>query len=284
MDQLSREQFRAGGAAPEHAWEHWVAFHGARRAWPDIELPLESFEAHLSAVGWRLGSDANASSLYLCAGCARQLPAAVQALEDAYLRPLRVMVRRIVRQAHAVEEVMQDLRNRLLVRPKPRIGMYRGVGPLQSWLRVTAERIALDHRRAQAARRRGIQALRRELESTPPSPSQSPEHVADRELERTCERLLHRVILALPEPDKQLLYHHFVAGLSIDVLGAMYGVNRSTVARRIQRALRRIRESWSALVARQVGNRSVTEGRAILQQLHARLELDLASALSSAEA
>jgi RNA polymerase sigma-70 factor, ECF subfamily len=279
MQQPSREQHIAAPARSVE--ERRTVFDVARCAWPGIELPRESFEEYLSAVGWKAGSDAHASSLYLCAGCARHLPAAVTALERAYLRPLRALVRHIVRQEQSADEVMQDLRKRLLVGPRARIATYRGTGPLHSWLRVAAERIAVDHRRRQAARRRSIRALQWQLESEDSAPAgRAVERASDWEISRVCERVLEGVIVGLPQSDKQLLHHHFVSGLGIDVLGAMYGVDRSTAARRIHRALERIRKEVFARVASQFGTGSRAEGDNLLKQLYEQFELDLGAILS----
>jgi hypothetical protein len=60
---------------------------------------------------------------------------------------------------------------------------------------------------------------------------------------------LRRTIWSLPSADRRLLFNHFVVGMTIDVLSELYGVHRSTIARRIRRVTHQIGESVRANVS-----------------------------------
>jgi len=53
----------------------------------------------------------------------------------------------------------------------------------------------------------------------------------------------------LSSAERQLLRHYFVYNLGIDTLAPMYGVHRSTIARRIHRTLMGIQESLRTTAA-----------------------------------
>jgi RNA polymerase sigma-70 factor (ECF subfamily) len=60
--------------------------------------------------------------------------------------------------------------------------------------------------------------------------------VVKAEYRAAVAQAMHEGAQALEPGDRHLLRQHFVAGLSIDQLGAVLGIHRATAARRIQRA------------------------------------------------
>jgi RNA polymerase sigma-70 factor (ECF subfamily) len=129
----------------------------------------------------------------------------------------------------------------------PRILEYGGKGALVSWLRAVIVRTAIDLRRHEA------------LEPKPSSDGEPLLDVAvasdDPELENIRARYagpfrdaLRDAIRALPADERNALRLHVSEGLSLDDIGRMYGVHRSTVARWIKDAREGLLKSTKRLL------------------------------------
>jgi RNA polymerase sigma-70 factor, ECF subfamily len=238
---IIRESFAPSGVGLARR----CAFESARKEWPDVVLDFGSFCEHLDALGYTDALPKYVNSVYLCAGCALGVPAAHLALERTFFPMLRASVRRLMAERASVEDTLQEVRYRLLVGASRRILTYRGSGPLGSWLRVIAVNVAMDERRAHAAhtRRRRLHEQMTRGASHYPLDKGSPEDgILRRSSIGRCERALRAGIASLGSSDRQLLYSYFVLGLNIDQLGTIHGRNRSTMARRIRRTLKHVRD------------------------------------------
>ncbi len=254
------------------------AYERARDEWPELRLSFEQFEQHLLALGHAGDQPREAGSLYLCLACALGLPAAHAALEALYFPWLRKELCCI--DPDLADEMLQQVRSRLLVGPAPKIGLYRGEGSLASWLRAVALNVARDQLRADRAAR----ARRTALASAVQEPGtamrpwlEAPDELAFRaQRVQLCEQALTRAVGALSVAERSLLHNHFVLSLSIDVLGPMYGVNRATAARRIQRALRVLQRRFWRELELELGSLEQGEAsellRATARQLYCNVE------------
>lgn len=227
-----------------------AAFDSARLSWPEVDVPLQCFEKHLESVGCSLLSRVDLSPLYLCAGCMLSLQPAFRALESVHFPALRSSISRLVQQPSVIDDVLQDVRLRLLVGSTPKIATYRGTGPFMGWLRVIAVRSALDYQRSEAVRRRRAMKLRNFVQCEVGgyvAARSAPEDAATLdEATGICQELLQRVLLGLSPEDRQLLQNYFVHRMSIDDLGKIYGINRSTAARRVARTVDYVRRRLNA--------------------------------------
>jgi RNA polymerase sigma-70 factor len=175
---------------------------------------------------------------------------------------LRARLSRVASEHDFAEEVLQRVRARLLVGSKPRISTYRGDGPLGAWLHVVAANVARDYLRSYRKRRScccplDAASARFSKTSDPSTVTASPEDdVLAASHARTLEQGLVNAMLELTNEERQLLHHYFVSGLSIDVLGAMYSINRATAARRIRRNVERLRQA----VRRQLSRSAIRLG------------------------
>jgi RNA polymerase sigma-70 factor (ECF subfamily) len=200
-----------------------------QRSW-GFALPAPILAAHLE----RLAVDSDTVSdhgpdLYLAAACAAGLSPALTVLEREFLSRVPQYVARVCRDARHIQEIRQDLRVRMLVGPPPRIASYAGAGPLGAFLCVTAVRIALDRAGGEAALRLTVDtaALTNVTARTldPESEALSSQH------RQTAQEAIDRALIDLPARDRAILRFYFLEGLNIEAIGAIYGVNRSTVAR-----------------------------------------------------
>jgi len=217
------------------------ALHAAdaagRVAWPDLPLDAEAFAAHVADqvraradVGAAIAA-LHATDLFLACACSLGIPAALAAFERVQLSRVAGLVRRIDGSPAFADDVAQAMREALLVPARGaarRIAEYSGRGALSSWVRVVAVRTAL---RLRAEQRGAGVPLDGELEARLPG-------VVDPELDhlklryrRAYEEAVEAALAALPDRDALLLKLHYVDGLNIDRIGALYGMHRSTVAR-----------------------------------------------------
>lgn len=249
MDVIAQLARASGLAAtsPEAASAAWSAAVGtARTAWPSVVFD----EAKLAAfVGARLtGGDLTAAinalpaaDIALAAACEAQETTAHAAF-DAILAEVDAAGASTRSPADLVQEVKQLLRVQLLV-PKdgkpPGISGYKGKGPLRGWVRITATRELIRHLK-KAARETPVD---RQLEEMIGGSLDDPmlEQLKG-EYRTQFATALREAISELDAEDRTLLRQQIVDQLSIDELGAAYGVHRATAARWLTR-------SRSALVA-----------------------------------
>lgn len=260
----------------------------ARSEWPDLALPTDIFLRYLAERLPEQGSLLDAlrglhiSDLYLACACAQGLPAAHVALNARFLPKVDAAVTRVTGPGDAVAEVRQHLRERLLSSEDgkpPRIISYQGTGPLVAWLRAAAVRTALNSRRS--ARRRA----HAEEETLAEGP------MAGGDLELGYLRQRHRAdfqtalaeaLAALPTRERTVLRLHFVEGLSLERIGAMYQTHKSTVSRWLARA----REEVLTDVRRRLAERlqlSSEELQSLLRAVRSQLDASISSLLPRSE-
>jgi RNA polymerase sigma-70 factor (ECF subfamily) len=221
------------------------AYLAGRAAWPEVDLPAAAFGAYLATHA--LAPDAeHAADLYLACACAAGVPAALAAFEATHVPMLPSYLARLRPSAELVDDVAQLLRERLFVGAAPKIADYAGKGPLGAWLRVVAVRLAIDRQRASPPPMLDV-----DRGASLAAAAASPELEALRRRYRGHFRDAFAVALrALSSEQRALLKLHYLDGLSMDELGRMFGVNRSTIFRRLgacsQALLERIRDRLGA--------------------------------------
>jgi RNA polymerase sigma-70 factor (ECF subfamily) len=262
-----RREARWGAPAHLHTAPHtplpapatWLAaYDRGRRTWAAIGISYDEFEAHVRGLG-HAEVPAHAADLYLAAACRLGRVTALQLFERDYIQRSRGAIQSIVRDTSAVDDILQEVRSRLVAGPTSKVACYRGTGPLGSWVRSIALNVARDHLRTEAARRRAeeAQAWSFALGSSetllrPDSPARQ---VLRHGRGQASVDAVHVAFRALGPHERQLLHDHFVRGLSIDILAPLCHVNRATVARRIRRATdevaRQVRKQFGALYPRE---------------------------------
>lgn len=175
-----------------------------------------------------------------------------------------------------IDDVHAILMERLLVAEEgeePLIAQYRGRGDLVSWIRISAIRLA-----------------RRRFRSGPEIPiadqllaSLAPlDGSADPELEYFKRRYAHDfdqafrdAVAAAPRRDRTLLRLHWLDGLTIDRLSAIYHVPRSTLARQIASARQALLDDVQRRLRSRLGV-DTAELHSILRLVASRIELAMA--------
>jgi len=215
--------------------------------------------------------------LRLTFACAQGDARAVAVFEQRYVVALvGERLGRVRLAAHEVEEVRQKLREDLLVDrgSGPRILQYTGRGDLAGFVRVSAIRIAL--KLVQKRERAGTHA---DDELDRITTERDPELAFVKDAYRPAFSAAFReAVEHLEGRERLLLRQQLVDGLSIDALGTLYGVHRSTVARWLVTArehlLQGTREAFAAKLAV-----PAQELESLFGVLHSRLDLSLRSVL-----
>lgn len=217
------------------AWQaHWrEAYEAAARAFPTVTLAVERFVAHASDVGFTPGGNAGkedlaSADLFLACAAGDGDRAALEILEERYLRPAAHSLKRLEVSDAFIEDVMQELRARLFLPPQPRILRYGGRGPLLAWLRVVAHRMAID-------------SLRTARDDTPTREADlvdqvdlGPEvHLLRTDYRESFRHAMSAALADLSAKDRNLLRRHLVEGMTLQEMANPYGVHPATVARRL---------------------------------------------------
>ena len=276
---ISAGQDLASAALLEPLLQRLVA--DARAAFPTLSLPPEEFAREL-AVRLDPGEEPaaalagiRAADLWLSLACANGDAAALRIFDESYLSKVPALIRRADADGQLGPEVTQLLREQLLIptNGRARLADYSGRGDLLGWLRVVALRAALKLKRRQAR-----------AAGEPHSTGEVPEGLlAGADPERDYLRLHYRddyqaalrdALAALPNADRLLLKLHYIDGLTLPKLAAMYRVHRATIARRLAEARRGLLEQTRALLALRL-KLTHSEFESVLQLVRSQLGLSL---------
>ena len=223
----------------------------ARAAWPGVDVDPEAFARRLGACAAADEADVDVglgrlrvSDLYLAHACAAGDERACQHL-DVLARPgLNAALRGAGVPATELDDVRQYVLVRLVERREsapPRIATFGGRSSLERWVRAV-----------------GVREARARLQvRQPPSgpgdvgtlvdPAHTPELSALRAEHREAfRRAFESAVQQLEVRERNVLRQSVLDGLSIDSLGELYGVHRSTVARWLERARKRLLELTAA--------------------------------------
>jgi len=227
----------ASTAAALGAWDGLVA--AARRQWPHVAIDEDALAPFIGQrlLGTELAAAlaaAPAADLALAAACVAQEPSAHAAF-DGVLTEVDAAGAAVGATRDLVEEVKQLLRVQLLV-PKdgrpPGIAGYRGKGPLRGWVRITATRELIRHKKKQARYATVDRSLDRLL-ATGVDPQLE---ALKAEYRNEFALALREAIEVLTPEDRTLLRQQIVDDMSIDAIGVAFGVHRATAARWLNRA------------------------------------------------
>lgn len=257
----------------------------ARGAWPEVALPVAGFLRHVARhlpadreLGAALGS-LRVEDLYLAWGCAGGDPAALRAFEQQHLSRVPGYLRGMGRDPQWVDEVAQVLRTLLLLpgpdRP-PRITEYGGRGALRGFVQVSAVRTARSMLRRREERPGG--AGEEELEQALAGPEDPELRVLRQRYGTSFRQAFLDALGTLSAEQRGLLRLHFAEGLSLQVIGAMYGVNKSTVSRWLASARAVVFDETLRLLGARLQVES-EELRSLTRLLQSQLDISITGAL-----
>jgi RNA polymerase sigma-70 factor (ECF subfamily) len=249
----------------------------ARAAWPAIALDDQRFVAHLAD---RLPEDADATEvferlhatdLFLACACLHGIAQATAAFEQKYLVQVTNVVARVDSSFDAVDEVRQRLRERLFVGSSARIAEYSGAGPLSSWVRVAAMRLALNMRR---------EAQRSARPHAAAPYSRNPEaDLINVQYRHEVETAFRMAFQRLSSADREILRLYYCEGRKQAEIANRLKIERSTATRRIETARRFLLQETRREFERLVPAITTTSRDSLLFALRSQLDLNLESLL-----
>ncbi len=265
------------------------AWEAGRRRWPQVDLPAEVFARHVARLLPRGSPEKPFASiiegldiegLYLACACVNGVPMAVETLEEHYLARLPALLGQLRLSATALDEVCQSLRTHLLVRTpegEPRLARYAGGGALLIWMRVIAARMVLKQRASGRETPAGNM-----LTALADSPAVGP----DAELELIRRRYRHEfrdalrdAFASLSSEQRYLLRLHFIDRLPTTKIAPLYGMDQSTISRRLRDAREQVYEE----TRRQLQERlrlSSREFTSLTEAIKSRFDMSLSQFLN----
>jgi RNA polymerase sigma-70 factor (ECF subfamily) len=211
----------------------------AREASPGLTFDDVEFTAFLKA---RPGhKPAHAGELLLVHRCLLGDEAALALFEVDSFEPLAAIIANIDRRPGFVDDVLQQLRLKLM--GEGRLAQYEGRGPLQGWLR----RAAINTSKSMQDQ----PGRDRHAEGTVARPVADPEFaILAAQFQAGFKVAFEEAMSRLSAREKMMLRLNGLADYSIDQIGEIYSVHRATAARWVQAARRRLHEETRAAVAR----------------------------------
>jgi RNA polymerase sigma-70 factor (ECF subfamily) len=213
-----------------------------RARWPNVVVEGRALDQYVLDRNLALGvlSAPLRADLYLAVGCFSDTPTAVQTFLGEYGGTIAGVARQFDPSPAFADEVTQRLAETLFVdRAKAgrRIGQYRATGPLGSWVRTAARRIALRMRKSETNEKLvSDELLISEVAA-----------VCDQELALTKSHsavafrsALQKAIKNLEGRERTLMKLHLVAGLTTVQIAKSFHLSQSSVSRNIRSSARKI--------------------------------------------
>jgi RNA polymerase sigma-70 factor, ECF subfamily len=258
------------------------AWTTASTKWPDLRVEPAQFAAAVARGARDLGDvvvaigELAVDDLYLAQACATGTRAALDAFAAACDSAMFAALRQMNLAGDAIDELVHDVRTKLFVGDgAPKIATYSGRASLASWVRTIATRAAVDRLR----RRDGGSSDDQVLEALPDA-GDSPELAHFRatyhvELKAAFEEAL----ATLDVRERNVLRQHFVDGLTLDEIGGLYGVHKTTAFRWLETARTALSKRTRAAFQQRVKTLPA-DLDSILRLLQSHIDLSLSRVLA----
>jgi RNA polymerase sigma-70 factor, ECF subfamily len=244
-----------------------------RIAWDSLDFSracLERWAGQRSGdLAGRLTADRGRAEEYLILACLLQRPGALETFESEYIAKLAGKVRRVCPDRDVVDDVLQLVREKVLLPPEPGLALYENRGYLTAWLTIIAVRTALDVTR----RNRQRTGQLAELDETLMTLAASPEsEFLGQEVRVAFRTALREAVQRLPEKHRFALKMQFVAGWSIDQIGRALSTHRATAARWLVSARERLEQDVRENLVNRLGL-SEAEVTCLMGQMRSQLDV-----------
>jgi RNA polymerase sigma-70 factor (ECF subfamily) len=251
----------------------------ARAAWPGVTVPVADFVAWL---GERQPPDDERAAwhtdeLYLTCALARGDATALAQFEARYMPLVAPAVARMGLTAARVDDVQQTLRLQLFTAApgaRPKIAEYSGRGELAAWLRVSAVRAAI-----KLTRRTSEVLLEDEVLARAPALTPGPELAYVKSVSQAAFKTAFKAAMSqLSATEQNVLRQHHLDRLSLDQIGALERVHRTTVARWLRDARRNLLLRTRKILMANT-RASASECDSLIRQARSRFDVTLSSLL-----
>jgi RNA polymerase sigma-70 factor (ECF subfamily) len=251
------------------------------QAWEDLTVTLgldaagrRLLEARLRALD---APPAYPRDVCLAHGAVEQLGCATSVFEDTCMSPLATVLRRL-HGASRVDDLLQEVRTRLLAGPAPRLRTYRGACPLTAWVRAVGIRVALN-----AVTGRQLRPLDDEALHELAAPVDVTLDVARAQHQQRFQAAFREAMARLTPRERTLLRLHYLQGVGLEQLAVTYGCHRATIVRWLSAAREAVFASTRARLETEL-RLSSPELDSLLREAREQLTISLASVEASAAA
>lgn len=210
----------------------------------------------------------------LVVAATRGILSAQRQLESEYFARIPAFVASMKLDAALVDDVAQDVRQKLLVGEPPKILAYVGRGSLSALIRVTATRTAIS-----ALRKGGRETQELELDRAIGELDPERRHLNDH------YRVIFRdsfaaAVRSLETRERNMLRLHFLQRVTLQQLASMYGVHRATVVRQLASIREKIAKSTRHEL-KSHGAVGASDLESIVDLLKSRFDLSVEGLLAS---
>jgi RNA polymerase sigma-70 factor, ECF subfamily len=202
----------------------------ARAAHPEIEVDEDALTRFVRGADL---VERHIEDLYLACACAAGDPIALATLERDVLPGVARGLGGIATSDDARREIVQMLREQMLVGEAPGIAAYDGRAPLVGWLRVCAVRMGL---RVAQREQRATQLDDDRLDQLAPGVPDPALAFMQQQYGAQFRTAFREAVASLEPRERNLLRHAILDALGIDQIAAIYHVHRATAARQIKAA------------------------------------------------
>jgi RNA polymerase sigma-70 factor (ECF subfamily) len=245
----------------------------------------ERWPAHVASVaGDEDPSTLALEDLALALAGALGEPNAVAEIERTIIEPLPRTLSRLRPTPELVDELRQELREKLFVGPTggtPKLLEYKGRGPLGAWARVIALRAAYDHARS-SQNPESKSKNKKESEDALDGLIAAGDDPELAELRRRYSAELRDAFRAaagrLDAEERAVLRSQAIDNMTIDQIGALYQVHRATAARWVQQAKASLLSALREELAKRLGE-SHDACDSVVALVRSRIDLSLERAL-----
>lgn len=255
-----------------------------RAAHPALTVSDEAFARHLGRCLARAEGappsfeELQVEDLFLATACLEQVPGAAEAFNAHCGERLRAALAATVKAEDARREVAQRVREAVLVgtaEAGPKIAGYSGQGPLERWVAIVAQRMAITLVRGETAARQAHERASLERAFS----MQEPEVAFVKEQYRAdFQRAFSEALAILDERERMLMRLHIVSGVSVEAIGKMYGVSQSTASRWLAAARERISAEVVRLLQERL-NLALSEIGSLAKLVASQLDLNMSRVL-----
>lgn len=220
--------------------------------------------------------------LLLAKYCADGDATAINVFECEFLPLVSAAGRKLRMSDDQCQELRQAVRLKLLVTgingSLPKIANFAGTGPLRSWVYATGLRTGLNELRRIG--RAPIPAGDEQLLVAMPDKNDDQELQYMKELYRTSFKQAFRdAIDALPTRLANVLRHYYLDELTLEEIGTIYRVHKTTVMRWVNKAHAELESTIKAKMISKL-NMKESEVESVLRLIQSGVQLGLASVLA----
>ena len=243
----------------------------AREAWPDVPVDELEFCEAMAAIPTDPASiaDERLKELALGLACGRGHGPAIERLEAEFFDGVRGALASMKLDDDTRDEVLQEVRRKLLVGDPPKIVGYAGRGSLRGLLKVTATRTAISLLRRSRRESPGDEAL---LDQTG---ERDPElEFLKARYRGVFKHAFEQAVSRLEPHERNLLRLHFLRRVTLEALAKMYGVHRATIVRRLAKIRSTIERSTQDALREQLGVDG-REVRSVMDLIRSRFDVSV---------